>query len=72
MASPSRRRNVRLQPPTAQRRPGAGTAPAPEGLPPAGSPELVLLLDEAGAIAVAEPREGPEGPVYKPVIGFRG
>ena len=45
---------------------GAGVAP--EGA----SPELVLLVDDAGALAVAEPRSGPEGTVYKPVIGFRG
>jgi tRNA pseudouridine55 synthase len=32
----------------------------------------VLLLDDAGALAIAEPRSGPEGSVLKPVVGFRG
>ncbi len=59
---------LRLETPTAGRRPGGGP-------PDAGGPaadELVLLADEAGALAVAEPRSGPEGAMYKPVIGFRG
>jgi tRNA pseudouridine55 synthase len=32
----------------------------------------VLLVDGEGALAIAEPRAGPEGPVLKPVVGFRG
>ncbi len=59
---------LRLQAPTAGRRPGGG----PPDLEVPAADELVLLADETGALAVAEPRSGPEGPVYKPVIGFRG
>jgi tRNA pseudouridine55 synthase len=39
----------------------AGTAEGP-----------VLLTDEAGAIAIAEPRTGPSGGVLHPTVGFRG
>jgi len=55
-----------LRPPTAARCPGGVAAPEDD------SAELVLLVDAGGVIAVAEPRGGPEGPVYKPIIGFRG
>ena len=61
-------------PPTScasRRRPPAGGRAAARAGGPAAD-ELVLLADEAGALAVAEPRSGPEGAMYKPVIGFRG
>jgi tRNA pseudouridine55 synthase len=32
----------------------------------------VLLVDADGAVAIAEPRPGPDGPVLRPVVGFRG
>lgn len=51
---------------------GLAIAPAREPRPaawePPDPPGLVLLLDEAGAVALAEPREGG---VLKPVVGFR-
>ena len=37
----------------------------------AGASSPVLLVDDAGAIAVAEPRDSPDGVVLKPVIGLR-
>ncbi len=60
--------DLALQAPTVARHPGAAA------LEPAVSAatELVLLVDDVGPLAVAEPRSGPEGTVYKPVIGFRG
>jgi tRNA pseudouridine55 synthase len=44
----------------------------PAADPPADARASVLLVDERGALAVAEPRLGPGGPELKPVIGFRG
>jgi tRNA pseudouridine55 synthase len=56
--------------PEAARRAGHGVA-VPSELPAAAGP--TRLVDAAGLIAIAEPRQGPEGePQLKPVVGFRG
>ncbi len=51
---------ARLQAPTVSRHP-LGEAPAVAQATPEASPELVLLTDGEGAVAVAEPRSGPDG-----------
>jgi tRNA pseudouridine55 synthase len=55
---------VRLDP-DAARRAGFGQVVAGGGDPPAGE---VLLIDDDGPVAIAEPRDGR----LKPVVGFRG
>lgn len=56
----------------AARRAGHGVAvPDPHGGAPAG--EAVLLTDDGGPIAIAEPQTGPDGaPLLKPIVGLRG
>jgi tRNA pseudouridine55 synthase len=56
---------IHLEPDAARRaRHGVAVAGAGDG--------PVLLVDDAGAIAIAEPRTAAEGAVLKPVVGFRG
>jgi tRNA pseudouridine55 synthase len=65
---------LRLQPDAARRATHGQAVSAADGIlePPAPPPGPVLLVDGAGAVAVAEPRDGPNGPELKPRIGLRG
>jgi tRNA pseudouridine55 synthase len=60
-------RELAVLAPTVSRHPGGG---APLGDDP-DLAEQVLLLDDHGALAIAQRREGPDGIAYKPVVGFR-
>jgi tRNA pseudouridine55 synthase len=57
--------SVRLEGEAARR---AGHGRAVDGEPPDGGAEVVVLLDDDGPIALAEPRPGA---LLKPIVGFR-
>src|SRR4051812_27732069 len=56
---------VALDPDAARR---AGHGQAIPGAPPDGAPGEVLLVDDDGPVAIAEPRDGA---ILKPIVGFR-